>query len=87
MKTTKEVEKTITFDEVDEILCNKCEKSIEIISKGNKSGYSWVNYKGGQFCPTFGYGSQYDDAIYEVHICDECWTEFMNEWKIEPVEF
>jgi hypothetical protein len=76
-KITKEIETTIT----EEITCNVC----GWVSK-NKTEDPNFNWPGGRFCPMFYYPSEYDDLIYEIHICDPCWKRFLEACVIKPEE-
>jgi hypothetical protein len=32
----------------------------------------------------FGYGSRYDTEVHIFHLCDECYTEIINDFEIPP---
>lgn len=73
----KWVEKKIVKD----ILCNKCGESCKSYVDSN---HELWNFNSAIITPDFEYGSIYDMADWEVHICENCYTEFESTFKIKP---
>ena len=80
MKEFKTVEKTV--EELAALTCNKCgctkpvnEDSLEGIAASQE--YQSFNLH-------FGYGSKFDDQVWEFDLCDNCLEEFVGTFAIKP---
>lgn len=79
MKISHE-EKIERFEEViDDVLCNKCGKSMQI------SNYEYES-EGTRLFADFGYGSNKDGLMEEFHLCDDCYDQFIALFKHAPTE-
>ena len=64
-------------EEVEDILCNLCGKSL----------YDGVNYNGLTDAEMkCGYGSKWDGTIFKFSLCEDCMEELMNKFKLSAEE-
>ncbi len=75
MKKIKYIEKVEKIQVIEDILCNKCGKSIYL-------GDEFIS--GVKICVLFGYGSNKDGLINEFHICDLCYNLIIENFVFEP---
>lgn len=61
--------KTVTTEELDTIICDKCHKDCRPEGEMNILNAS-LKYSG---C----YGSKYDLSAFDVDLCEECWEQIM----------
>lgn len=73
IKEYKEI--TVKQEEIKDIICNACNKSIY----ENKFG----SIDGCKMSFDFEYGSAYDGDLYIGHLCDKCYEEFIDHLKIK----
>lgn len=75
MKVLKEV-KTVQMT-VDSIFCNCCGKEIE----KNQFGYhhEYLSIK-----KDWGYNSEFDGQSHEIELCQECYKNIIESFKIRP---
>lgn len=79
MRKTSSEEAIIEKTVIDEILCDKCGKSIHLATVND-----WVQVEGGEATFEFGYGSVKDGTSFKVELCDTCCDEFYNSLKHKP---
>ena len=72
--------KTVEREVLTSTTCNKCGKEFL-----NENGYS--NGEIEHFTVEFGWGSFLDMSVYIFDLCDNCFNEFKNTFKIEPEEY
>jgi len=72
MRTYKEVERTVKEAMLKEIFCDKC---------GDSMGSLEYSINGCKFVMDFGYGSQHDNEIYEIELCDNCSNWLFDQLK------
>ncbi len=65
--------------EIDEIYCNKCGSKIEKDSFGNFSDHLHIE-------KAWGYHSDKDGQIDSFDLCEKCYNELINNFKISPYE-
>lgn len=78
-KTTKVVE----YEPIEEVLCNKCGKSVRIVHT-TAYGDEIVFYEGTRLTGDFGYGSNKDGVCEHFDLCDACYDDFISTFKHEP---
>lgn len=73
--------KTAQKEEIDDLICNKCGKTLkQIISKDG-----WYNFCGlEEVKMVCGYGSENDGIIFTFSMCEACVLELINTFKIVP---
>jgi protein-arginine kinase activator protein McsA len=65
-----------------DMLCNKCGESCKVYIDAAHTKHVFNH---ALIVPKFGYPSLlFDGDVWEVHICEECYTEFENTFKIKP---
>lgn len=62
---------------IDNVVCNMCQNEI----KKNKFGYldDYLSIK-----KRWGYGSEFDNEVHLINICNECYKKFIKKLKIHP---
>jgi hypothetical protein len=82
MNILEKKELTINKEFVKDVLCNKCGNSMAL---DNVIGFEASDcVKGGQFGTFFGWGSKYDGSLHRFDLCDKCYDEFIDSFKIPP---
>ncbi len=90
LKTHKEIE-TNEVIIIDDIICNKCGKSISTVPQ-NHYGLSFMGSPdiGSMECVTvdkcWGFYSKKDLTRQQIDICEPCWDEFCETLVIPPRE-
>ncbi len=78
MKITRKITRTITEEEVDDILCNKCGRSCKDLSGWGYEGLLEAYISGG-------YGSKIGDGVgCEFSLCETCLLELFEIFKFPP---
>lgn len=79
---TKQVDKEVVEDVVEDILCNKCGGSCKDYVDRN---HEYYNFNSAIITSDFGYGSVlYDMEDFKVHLCETCYAAFEATFKIKP---
>jgi hypothetical protein len=78
MKITREVERVVVEQEVDDIICNKCGKSCKDHAGMNFEGLLEVSIQGG-YASFLG-----DDAPHTFSLCERCLDEMFRTFVIPP---
>ena len=73
--------KTVQREVVTSTICNKCGKEFPQYEDGCSNGE--IEH----FKVEFGWGSFLDMNVYMFDLCDKCFNEFNNTFKIEPEQF
>ena len=80
MKIMESKTETTEVKSIEDILCNKCGKSLKHIAG------KFACYEGTKLCGGFGYGSDKDGFDIEFDICDKCYDDFVGSFKHSPKE-
>jgi len=67
----KMVKKQVECEEIKDILCDKCGKSIILE----------IGIEGCEFFLDFPYGSVRDGERYKIYLCDGCGSDFLTSLK------
>ena len=76
MKTKKKIQKTVEVEEIIDVTCNKCNKSICV-----DGCYST---KGASFDVDFWYGSNKDGCVFRFELCDDCFDKLTKSFLTQP---
>lgn len=76
MKIYKSV--TVIAEELSEVKCNCCGKTMETDKFGYTSDYLSVTKK-------WGYGTELDGETHSFDICEDCYNDIISKFKI-PVK-
>jgi hypothetical protein len=79
MIKTRTEKETIEVEIIEDVLCDKCEKSIMLSDIGGPEDGSLL--EGVAFEMSFGYGSCQDGEYYKVCLCDDCAGDFLDSLK------
>lgn len=85
MKIIKKVVKQVEQEEVEDIVCNKCGETCNVVPKEQLAGFPEYNgiieydIMGGYFGNAIADGDQ-----YRFSVCEKCLVEFMKTFKIDP---
>lgn len=79
MKIIKSITKTITVDEIDDVICNKCGDSCRQEHRLSNEGLIEISVQGGYWSNYIGDGTRYTFSI-----CEKCLIELFASFKIEP---
>ena len=79
MKVLKKVTKEI--EELDDLICNKCGKTLKQII-GSDGTYNFCGLE--EVRMVCGYGSLNDGDIYQFSMCEQCVLELMETFTIPP---
>jgi len=75
MKIAESVETVKIEQQVKKIICNKCGK------ESDATDYTNTNQ---EFILSFGYGSNYDNQIWQLDLCEDCLMKIIGEFQIKP---
>lgn len=77
MIKSHQVKKTVFKEEIDDIICNRCGKSIP---KNHGIYEDHIDiYK------IWNYFSDHEDEVHKCQICQACWMQIISSFKI-PIE-
>lgn len=77
MEIKTKTQKIVEVEEISNIFCNKCDKSII---------YLYNNVAGTKLLADFGYGSVKDGLMEEFHLCDDCYDDLVLTFKHPPTK-
>jgi len=60
---------------VTTIICNLCEKSININKLGYLDDYLKIEKR-------WGFGSDFDNEVHAINICEDCYKKFIKNLKV-----
>jgi len=83
LKTRRETE-THEVVVIDDVICNKCGKSIRYVP--NNMGASIFALEYVTVDHSWGYNSNKDMSTQQVHICEPCWDSFCATLAVPPTE-
>jgi len=73
MRVYKSVE--VKMDKVEKVICNMCGKHIDSDAYGNIKDYIHIEKE-------WGYNSGMDGEKHNIDLCQECYKEWINKFKI-----
>lgn len=85
LKTHKEVE-TRTVEIIDDIICNKCGKSITQVPHNQMLSPDVANMECVSIRKSWGFWSKKDMLTQNVDICEPCWDLFCETLAVPPAE-